>query len=333
MVSILLSVRNESQNIIACLSNLACLEKYQAQEIEILIGDDASQDDTVSLIQNFIVGKSNFRLFLITKKVANLQGKANVLAQLAQKAKGEWLFFTDADMQFSPTWVQTMLEEAKKKAANEPNLALQMGFTTVVPNSFFAKLQALDWTFYLGIIHIFSIFNVPITAMGNNMAIKKEAYQKIGGYENISFSVTEDYAIFQALMKQGYTFSHTANTEVLGYTQAADSLSNLLQQRRRWLGEFKNFAWWIQGSIFFIGFYLPLLLLFLTVPNIALSFFLFRFVMLYSILTTYCLKTKQYTVLPYLFFYDIFSLFFYMLVILYLVGSNKIYWKNREYQA
>ena len=65
LVSVLLAVRNEEENIIACLNALDNMD-YPKDRIEILIGDDLSDDSTNSIIQNYISDKTNFKIFPIT---------------------------------------------------------------------------------------------------------------------------------------------------------------------------------------------------------------------------------------------------------------------------
>ncbi len=335
-ISILLAVRNESENIITCLQSLEDLE-YPKTKLEILIGNDNSEDNSEQLIQDFIADKPYFKLFTITQNLNNLQGKANVLAQLAKKAAGEWLFFTDADMKLPKKWIQNMIsaKENFKKAKQKKEIGVVTGFTTVAQNSlpenpFFAKLQALDWTFYLGLIHICSSCGFAITSMGNNMAVKRQIYNKIGGYENIKFSVTEDYALFKTIIKNGYGFRQLANFEVLGITQATKSLQQLLQQRRRWLGEFSNFPLWIKATIIILACYLPILILSIFFSfQIFISLLIFRILFIQSVLTYYLIKTKQQNLLFYGLVYDIFNLLFYFILIIKLFSKQKIAWKGR----
>jgi cellulose synthase/poly-beta-1,6-N-acetylglucosamine synthase-like glycosyltransferase len=344
-ISIILAVRNESKNITTCLQSLEALQ-YPKTQLEILIGNDNSEDNTEQLIQDFIIGKPHFKIFTITDKVGNLQGKANILAQLADKAQGEWLFFTDADMKLPKNWIQNMIinSESSKKLNNQKEIGIITGFTTVAPNSLnltskntlFAKLQALDWTFYLALIHICSFFGLAMTSMGNNMAVKRKVYQEIGGYLAIDFSLTEDYALFKTIVKNGYDFQQLASFEVLGITQASESLSKLLQQRLRWLSEFRNFPIWIQANIVSTACYLPIMCI-TAYTNICffLILLIFRILLIYSILTYYLLRTKQNSLVFYILFYDIFNLLFYFVLIIRLVmhlfSKQKTEWKGRKF--
>ena len=342
-ISILVAVRNESANIISCLQSLENLNygknyatDYRNQNLEILIGNDASEDNTEELIQNFIADKPHFQLVSIKTQVAKLHGKPNVLAQLAHHAHGEWLFFTDADVQVPIDWIDEMLCHEKHE------IALITGFTSIIPTTFFATLQALDWTFYLGCMHIFSSLNLPMTAMGNNMAVRKQVYDAVGGYENIAFSVTEDYALFKTITTQGFGFQQLASEKVLAFTKPSVSLSDFIQQRQRWLGEFCNFPFWIKAMILSAGFHLPFFCLLLcygfAIGNFAIfiTCYSLRFMLINSILAHYIHKTKQTKLFFYLLIYDLFHLLFSFIFIINflknLLGKSQIKWKGRVYE-
>ena len=96
-ISILVAARNEASNILDLLVSVENLN-YPKEKIAILIGDDASNDETATIIQNYIADKPHYQLFEIVEKRAGLLGKTNVLAQLAAKAKGDYFFITDADI-------------------------------------------------------------------------------------------------------------------------------------------------------------------------------------------------------------------------------------------
>ena len=158
-----MAVRNEEQCILSCLVALDKLD-YPRNLYEVLIGNDASTDHSREIIENFIKKKDNFHLFDIAQNRLKTKGKANVLAQLAKKAKGDFYFFTDADTQVPKTWLKAITKEF------ETHIGIVVGVTTLHSSTFFAKMQAIDWLFALSIIKKISDKGIPITALGNNIA-------------------------------------------------------------------------------------------------------------------------------------------------------------------
>src|SRR5690606_1248330 len=107
-ISILLAVRNEQSNILRCLNAIEELE-YPKDRIEVLIGDDQSEDKSVEIIKTFIADKNNYQLFHIDEKLGLAGAKGNVLAHLAKQASTDFFFITDADVKIPKSWINGML--------------------------------------------------------------------------------------------------------------------------------------------------------------------------------------------------------------------------------
>ena len=84
-ISILIAARNEALNILDCLQSIHNL-RYPKDSLQVLIGDDQSEDDTAQLVKNYITDKPYMHLHRIEKTIGKAKGKANVLAQLAHQA-------------------------------------------------------------------------------------------------------------------------------------------------------------------------------------------------------------------------------------------------------
>lgn len=227
-ISILIAARNEEEHIIQCLRTIHQLH-YPAECIEVWIGDDQSKDATSELVAAYIQDKPNFHLVSIRPSTSHVKGKANVLAQLAKRATGEFLFITDADIQVPTYWVESILGGFDEKTG------IVSGSTIVVGSSLFARTQRIDWAYASGMIHVVSDMNIPVTAVGNNMAIRRTCYEDTGGYENLSFSVTEDLELFIATLNKGWGFRNLLNPGSTAFTAPLKTLNDALQQRKRWV--------------------------------------------------------------------------------------------------
>lgn len=325
MVSILIAARNEENTIINCLAAIEQLT-YPAEEVEVWIGDDQSEDATATLVAAFIYGKPRFHLLSITSRVGTQKGKANVLAQLARKATGDFLFFTDADVQVTPTWITSML------AARRPSTGVISGCTIVTGPRLFDALQGIDWLYSLALIRMATQAGIPITAVGNNMAVSREAYEATGGYETLPFSLTEDHLLFNAIRSKGFDFQNLLQVDVLAQTQPAPSLSELLNQRKRWMQGAVQLPWYIVALLFIQALFLPMILLvgFFS-PLLALGIwgtkYLAQSVYLVGLLGK-LQKKKLIKVIP---LYELYASFllFALLVVYYL--PTPVRWKGRIY--
>lgn len=228
LVSILIAARNEEENIIACLQAISRLH-YPAGRIQVLVGDDQSSDNTYTLVNAYIQDKPGFELVSIQESTSKAKGKANVLAQLAAKATGEFLFITDADIQVPLYWIEGLL------GAFEERTGIVSGATVVKGQKIFDRIQRVDWAYAFGMVHIVSEMNIPVSAVGNNMAIRTCCYEETGGYENLEFSVTEDLKLFKAALAKGWAFRNLLDESSTAVSAPLHTLGSVLKQRKRWL--------------------------------------------------------------------------------------------------
>lgn len=325
-VSILIAVRNEEENIQRCLQALAELA-YPHACLQILIGNDDSTDNTRALITDFIADKPHFTLCDITEKVGKQAGKANVLTQLASQATGDFWLITDADVAVSPTWVQDVLA-----SFDSPTVGVASHFTWIEVHDIFSACQALEWSQALTIFASFSRLGIAITAQGNNMAMKREAYQATGGYEALPFSVTEDFQLFWAIIKKGYTFRNVASAKGIVHSLPTPTWNSLFKQRRRWLeGALElGFLWqiflWGRALLF------PLLLVaYFFLPTVVLGAIALMWT---GNFLTIAYALRRVGKLRYLGYFPFF-VFYHEVMLLgtiwYFIRHRRVQWKGREF--
>jgi 1,2-diacylglycerol 3-beta-glucosyltransferase len=341
-VSILVAARNEAANILDCLQALEALT-YPKEKLQILIGDDASEDETAAITAHFIADKPHFKLIRISNpdqqsmsapdlpSRPELKGKTRVLAQLAHHATGEYLFFTDADIEVPPHWIENMLPHF------EHNVGVVTGITTMQPKwtagqGWLGDLQGLEWLYYLSFVRLFSLFEVPITAMGNNMAVSRAAYNAVGGYETVGFSITEDYALFRAILAKDFRFVQLFDRRVLTISKPIPTLGALLMQRKRWMYGAMSLPWQQRLGVYFNGLLLPLLLLLgLFAPKAAIWATIIGYILatawLASIVSWLSLR-HLWAILPLFWGYHV-VMNFAMLVNFY--ARKQTIWKGRQY--
>ncbi len=324
-ISVLVAARNEEQNIATCIQHLLA-QNYPKHKLHIFIGNDQSDDNTAKIVDEFVAQHHNIKLIHITKLLGKARGKANVLAQLAHVAKGDYFLITDADIQVSNNWARTLINFFK------PEVGIVSGTTVVKGKGFLANMQHIDWLYFMGLLLSFNRMRVRSTAVGNNMAITKVAYQSTGGYENIDFSVTEDYKLFQQVRKKGYQTMNMIHPDAINISAAAADVNTLLNQRKRWLTGAMElpFYWWIIFTVYG-SFWLALGLCFFINIKLAAIFLAAKF-LIQS--TTIYWQQKQLgiqTKLSHLLCYEVYTLGLTLLTIFYFAIPKKLNWKNRYY--
>ena len=232
-VSILIPARNEAQNLPACLDSLLQLD-YPKEKLEILVGDDQSEDGTAALVKSYQQEHGHIHLYSIQPEYHGLVARSNVLAQLAKKSQHKKLVFLDADMQVHPKWLRSMV------VPTTDGYNVVSGYTEVKAHDWLSNFQKFDWMNVIMLLKAGADIHKPGTALGNNMLISKKAYDAVGGYEAIGPTFTEDNDITLAAVDRGYLLFQLA-VPYSAKTLPMRSWSELCKQRNRWMqGAFKQ---------------------------------------------------------------------------------------------
>ncbi len=332
MVSILIAARNEENNITDLLESLRKLS-YPKEFTQILIGNDNSTDNTADVINEYLKGLTDaerkaFNVLTIDKQVAHLKGKANVLAQLAASATGEYLFITDADVEVPAHWIEQMMALMNTKPG-ENRAGVVTGITLVKNTNWFEACQALEWFFALKIMKTLTDMKIPSTAMGNNMMVLKEAYLATGGYEGFEFSIVEDYALYKAIIDKGYAYKQGFDASVMTITKPPP---NYFEQRKRWVaGGFSTGTALIFPALL-QGVALPVLVIlgffYWQIPVLVFGLsLLINLIVGYSILT----RLHQLRLFRYIPAYTVYMYVFWFLQLVSYLLPTRLVWKGRQY--
>ena len=325
-VSIIVAARNEEENILRCLFALD-RQIYPEGKLEIIIVDDRSTDSTGKIIDDFIAGKERFKKIFADKKIGNLKGKTNALANAIYIAKGEVILTTDADCEPVPDWVYTIASYYGK------NVGMVNGFTTQEVKNSFGGMQALDFIYLLIVASGTINLGYPISCIGNNMSYRKKAYIDVGGYENIPFSVTEDSQLLNTIDKlRRYKIIYPLDVKALVNSIPCKNIKELYRQKKRWAigginvpirGYFVMTTAFVTNLFMLLTpFYFSAVWLYLAVFKLAIDFFV-----LYPVHKVLGL-TKN---LKYFFVFEIYYIIYVLILPFTLIKSRKVVWKNRKF--
>ena len=75
----------------------------------------------------------------------------------------------------------------------------------------------------------------PLGSIGNNLSFRKSAYEEVGGYRKLKFSVTEDYTIVQAIVKtKRWKYRYPIDEKNLVVSMPCSDWQTLIRQKHRW---------------------------------------------------------------------------------------------------
>ncbi len=236
-ISVIVPARNEENNISNCLSSLL-KSTYPKDKFEIIAVNDRSNDNTSAIISEFSQNYSNVKLVDITEetKHKNLQGKPGALQAGFDAAKGKIFLMTDADCQVNENWIRTLASHFLNDDYEiNDKVGMVCAYTNVKGKNIFEKFQDAEWTYMNAYASAGIGAGTVLGCFGNNLAISKEAYYKVGGYKSLSFSITEDYVLLRAVFDAGYKIYYSCDINSNVETLACPNFREYIKQHKRWL--------------------------------------------------------------------------------------------------
>lgn len=325
-ISVLVAARNEEANIVRCLTALDQLY-YPAAKIRILVGNDHSEDRTRELVAAYIEGNHKFTLVDIDKPLGKARGKANVLAQLAHRATGDLYLITDADISVNPYWAYELAQYFENN-----RMGIVSGITIVEEPGMMGRLQQIDWMYFMGLLKSFANLGLHCTAVGNNMAVSRQAYWGTGGYENLDFSITEDYKLYKEVRKKGWNTQNILSIRSVNRSAAITGIADLLHQRKRWLMGAKELPlyWWLFFGLY--GLFLPCVVV-LMFYNLELALLFYAVKILLQSASISVLQRRMQVVqhAGYTLLYELYTNIVSLATQVFFVLPVKLTWKKRTY--
>lgn len=237
-VSVVVPVRNEASTIEYLLHDLA---KQTYPHFEIIIVDDSSEDPTLNVILSVREKFPQLKKQLVILN-GNLQaGKKAALTLGIQHAKGEVILTTDGDCRVDRNWIQSTVAQFSKTT----NMVI--GGVRLSTTTFFTQLQQLEFASLIGSGVATLGWNLPSMANGANLAFRKAAFLKVGGYAGNEQIASGDDEFLLRKIHQAYpaTVQFNNQQESVVETVPQPTLSDFFQQRLRWAGK-----WSLHSGLF-----------------------------------------------------------------------------------
>ncbi len=200
LVSILVPARNEAANIKACLESLS---HQDYPNIEILVLDDNSSDDTSDIVNRIVADDSRIRLFHGEPLAEGWAGKPFACQQLARHAHGDWLLFVDADTTHSPQMLRSIMG-----LCFELNPSLLSGFPRQISTSLPQKIAIpvlyfiiFSWLPLWVVQHMKN--SRPSLAIGQFLLFRSDDYRRIGGHHSVKSRILEDVWLGVEITRSG----------------------------------------------------------------------------------------------------------------------------------
>jgi cellulose synthase/poly-beta-1,6-N-acetylglucosamine synthase-like glycosyltransferase len=325
-VSVIIAARNEETNLHDCLES-AANQTYPVSLYEIIIINDGSTDGTATICSDFIKRYPNIKTIQVKDDIF-IRGKANALAQGIEASTGEIILITDADCTVQRTWI----EQTANRYSSE--IGLVGGFTLQKATTPFEGMQSLDWTFILGMAAATAGLGHPLGSIGNNLSFRRSAYDQVGGYRKLKFSVTEDYTIVQAIVGLNkWKYLYPIDLKHLVESKSCPNIQSIIDQKHRW-GKGGLDMKPAGLAIMTLGYLMhitPFIILFLggimQAAAVLMIKFIADYVFLYKILTRLGRKED----LRWFSWFEIYFLIYILFLPFLVFFGGKVNWKGRKF--
>lgn len=166
---------------------------------EILFGVASEEDPACPLIRNLIVQKQNAHL-IICGEQNGTNAKVSKLIQLSTQAKGEILVVSDADVE-APAG---LLRDALAKLEDGRTGIVHCFYELPNMQTFAMRLEAfaMNADFWSQAAQASTLGKVDF-ALGAAMFIRRNALEKIGGFQAIADYLADDYQLGNKIAKAG----------------------------------------------------------------------------------------------------------------------------------
>lgn len=197
-VSILIPARNESAVIASTIRHLLA-QSYPPYEILLL--DDHSTDGTADIARSAAENDSRLKIIPGQPLPPQWLGKNWACHQLSQAAQGDFLIFTDADVE----WGENALAALLPHFATYEMLTVWPTQKTVTwGERLCVSAIALAIISYLPEMMVrFSPFSAFAAANGQCLAFTRDLYTRIGGHQAVHDNIVEDVGLAKAVKKKG----------------------------------------------------------------------------------------------------------------------------------
>lgn len=238
-VSIIIAVRNEEENLPGLIKSILS-QNYPKELFEVIICDDASEDNTLGVAMNFSDANANIRIN--STPVDSIKGKKQALRRGFEEAGGEILITTDADCIFKANWIQSIVDGFGNSGS--PMLVIGPVGIDYGEKNIFHQLQALEFLSLQGSTAGASNIGSPIMCNGANLAITKDAWLQVENHlRGNRYKSGDDIFLLQAIKKHypGRIF-FLKDQDSIVTTKPSENLREFLSQRMRWAGKSTGYS-------------------------------------------------------------------------------------------
>lgn len=223
-VSIVVPMWNEAKTIAATLDSLIKMKQEYKGEMEIIVIDDFSTDNSYSIVKEYTKKYNFIRLYMKDGD----RGKSESLNQGFKLAKYDLVGCVDADSYPEPSALNHVVKEFQDPKVGAVTTKLVVNN----PKSWVEWFQHIEYIYSNFILMAIDSLDSVFITRGPLSIYRKDVMMQIGGFLPAHKTPTEDMEITFRIRKAGYKIRGSREAKV--YTSVMTSWKKLFWQRMRW---------------------------------------------------------------------------------------------------
>jgi cellulose synthase/poly-beta-1,6-N-acetylglucosamine synthase-like glycosyltransferase len=225
-ISLIAPARNEERNIERAVRSLL---KLDYPNLEITLVNDRSTDRTGQILDRLAAEFPRLNVVHLTELPSGWLGKNHALQLGANRSRGEWLLFTDADIVFEPTTLRRAIAYAEANRVDHLAATPDCHMPSWLLTSF-AVTFAIYFSLYVRIWAIRNPRSQAHIGVGAFNMIRAAVYRAIGGHERIRMRPDDDLKLGKIVKLAGYRQDVVNGTGLIGvewYASLAETIRGL----------------------------------------------------------------------------------------------------------
>jgi glycosyltransferase involved in cell wall biosynthesis len=199
-VTIIVAARNEGATIEPAMRSLLA-QRGLADDFEVIAVNDRSEDDTGEVLSRLAAEDDRLTVVTVEALPEGWLGKNHALWQGAQRAQGNWLLFTDADVVMTPEAVARAVARAERDALQ--HVTAMPAITATSP---WLRIMIIQFAIsFLAFFRPWRLNHDPtcFAGIGAFNLVAAPAYERVGGHSAIALTPVDDILLGRLLRRGG----------------------------------------------------------------------------------------------------------------------------------
>jgi cellulose synthase/poly-beta-1,6-N-acetylglucosamine synthase-like glycosyltransferase len=227
-VSVIIPMHNEELTVASTLQAVSMAD-YPSSKLEVIVVDDASTDDTASLLDG-LVGSFPFSFKVIHRDSKLGRGKAGAVNDGILASAGDVVVMFDGDHRPEPQCIRLLvarLEESGPKVGAVQGRTVYINEDENFITKVVSKVRDAGFMVYL---EAAAAFGLPIYVAGSTTAFRREVFREVGLFTE--GCITEDTDLSTRLYLRGLRV--IPEIEAKSYEEAVNKFSAIRTRTYRW---------------------------------------------------------------------------------------------------